>query len=260
MTLEARHVTVKVRNKTLVEDVSLTANPGEILAIIGPNGAGKSTLLKALTGDIKLADGTINIGGRSQNQWQRSEQAKVRGVFSQHTVLNFAFRVSEVVMMGRWPHIRGRESRRDLEIVAEAMDATDITALADRHYATLSGGEQQRVHLARVLAQVWEPIDSQPRYLLMDEPTNNLDLKHQHRALKLARQFANANTVVVVILHELNLASQYADQILVMNRARVHRTGTPHDVVQAELISDVFGLDVALSKHPSAGFPIVLPL
>lgn len=259
MTLEANGVTVKIRHKALVDKVSLTAEVGKVLAIIGPNGAGKSTLLRALTGDARLSEGSITMGGRSLSEWQRSEQAKIRAVFSQQTALNFAFRVSEVVMMGRWPHIRGRETRHDYDIVAAAMDATDITSLADRLYATLSGGEQQRVHLARVLAQIWEPIDNQPRYLLMDEPTNNLDLKHQHTALKLARQFAQDHTAVVVILHELNLASQYADHILVMNDAGVHQIGTPKDVLCLETISQVFELDVTISTHPTGNFPIVLP-
>jgi len=178
---------------------------------------------------------------------------------AQTQALNFAFRVSEVVMIGRAPHIKGRETAKDHEIVQAAMQAAEIEHLQDRLFTTLSGGEQQRVHLARVFAQIWEaPID-QPRYLLVDEPTNNLDLRHQHTTLQMARQFATESTAVLVILHDLNLAAQYVDRVAIMNDGRLIATGTPYEVLSADIIHHVFGIDVTIVAHPQMNFPVLLP-
>lgn len=160
--------------------------------------------------------------------------------------------------MGRTPHIRGAETQNDYDIVTEAMHLTLTSHLANRIYTTLSGGEKQRVQLARVLAQIWEE-DTQ-RYLLLDEPTNNLDLSHQHRTLSLGREFAGQNVGVLTVLHDLNLAAQYADRILVMQNGQIVAEGTPHAVLTPAVIEQTFNLPAIVQEHPYHDCPLVIPL
>ena len=261
MSIEANNITVKVnRNKILVDNVSVNIHPGEILAIIGPNGAGKSTLLRAITGDLKAETGNIIMDDRPLHQWKLRERARMRAVLSQSSALSFAFTVLEVVLMGRGPHLNGgAETKHDYAIAYDALAAAEVEHLADRYFTTLSGGERQRVQLARVLAQIWEPpSDNGNRYLFMDEPTNNLDLTHQHRALQVARMLANQQVGVMVILHDLNLASQYADRIMMMNRGQEVITGEPHTVLTPEYIQRVFNIPVMITNHPTLNRPLVV--
>ncbi len=258
MTLSVKNINVNIANQRIISDVSLTITPGQILAVIGPNGAGKSTLLKAMVGEITPVTGTMMLNGRDINQWQKHEVAKIRAVLPQSSTLTFAFTVEEVVLMGRTPHIKGVESRHDHDIVEEAMHLTRITHLAGRIYTTLSGGERQRVQLARVLAQIWE--GNEARYLLLDEPTNNLDLSHQHGTLALARQFANRNVGVMTILHDLNLAAQYADEILVLKAGRSLASGKPDAVFTPDTIRSTFNLPVIVQAHPCYDCPLIVPV
>ncbi len=257
--LEAHNVTVKIGDKALVKDVSLTVNTGELVAIVGPNGAGKSTLLKAMTGDMNLSAGEVYMGGKPLNQWRRRDRARVRGVLAQQSTLTFAFTVLEVVLMGRGPHVRNTEQTLDYEIAEAALDACAVSHLADRYYTTLSGGEQQRVQTARILSQIWTKPEHGSRYLLMDEPTNNLDLNHQHNKLKVARDFAAKDTAVLAILHDLNLAAQYADRVLVLRDGEKMITGTPHEVMNPNTIEDAFGIPVTVVPHPNLDCPLVVP-
>jgi len=259
--LEAKNITVKVGNKPLIQDVSLKVNSGEVVAIIGPNGAGKSTLLKAMTGDMTPASGEVFMGGKMLKDWKRRDRARVRGILAQSATLTFAFTVLEVVLMGRGPHVSGGEKDVDYEIAEAALEACTVHHLADRYYTTLSGGEQQRVQTARVLAQIWTPPSQgdATRYLLMDEPTNNLDLSHQHSTLRVAREFAKQNTAVLAILHDLNLAAQYADRILVLRESRQLITGNPHEVMTPQIIEDAFGMPVTVVPHPNLDCPLIVP-
>ena len=254
MTLLARDLTVRIGDKTLIQDVSLTIAPGEILAVVGPNGAGKSTLLNVLCGEMQSADGTVLIENQPLTGWNKRELAKRRAVLPQRSSLTFGFTAQEVVLMGRTPHLSGGESRE----VAEAMQMTRTTHLAERTYTTLSGGEQQRVQLARVLTQIWN--NDYTRYLLLDEPTNNLDLSHQHATLSIARQFAERGVGVLTVLHDLNLAAQYADRILVMKAGQVQAEGIPHAVLTPQTIRDTFGLPVMVQAHPCFDCPLIIPM
>ncbi|GAB4309328.1 MAG: heme ABC transporter ATP-binding protein [Phototrophicales bacterium] len=261
MSIEAKDLTVKVnRNTILVNQVSLTIRPGEIFAVVGPNGAGKSTLLRAITGDIKVDSGSVWMDGQPLEQWKLRERAKVRAVLSQTSVLSFAFTVLEVVLMGRGPHLNGSaETKRDYAIAYEALAAAEVEHLAERYFTTLSGGEKQRVQLARVLAQIWEtPPNNGNRYLFMDEPTNNLDLTHQHRALQIARQLANQQVGVLVILHDLNLAAQYADRIMIMHRGEEVITGNPCQVLTPQYIEPVFNIPIIVTQHPTLNRPLIV--
>ena len=255
--IEARNVFVEINSKKLLEDVSLNLRAGEVLAVVGQNGAGKSTLRKVLCGDLIASSGEILMSGKSLEEWTLNERAKSRAVLPQDSSLNFPFTVLEVVLMGRAPHIAGAETERDYEIARLALREVDALELEDRIYPTLSGGERQRVHLARVLAQIWEKTES-PRYLLLDEPTSNLDLTHQHQTLKIARGFADQAVVVLIILHDLNLAAQYADRILILQNGKIAAFGTPDEVFTPETIQKTFGVKVSVAEHPHFDCPLIV--
>lgn len=161
--------------------------------------------------------------------------------------------------MGRSPHLRGPETQRDCAIAHAALHEAGVAPLADRLYPTLSGGEGQRVHLGRVLAQIWEAVDDRPRYLLLDEPTSSLDLAHQHHILTVARAFAERQVGVMVVLHDLNLAAQYADRVLLLKEGRAVATGPPEQVLQAEVIEAVYEIPITVIPHPHSSCPLVVP-
>ncbi|WP_027897723.1 heme ABC transporter ATP-binding protein [Zestomonas thermotolerans] len=240
--------------KTVLSDVQLELRPGEVLGVLGPNGAGKSTLLGALCGELQPSGGAVLLDERPLGAWSGPERARRLAVLPQSSTLSFAFRVEEVVGMGRLPHASGRQ--RDAEIIAAALAAADAGHLVGRSYLELSGGERQRVHLARVLAQLWPGATGQS--LLLDEPTSMLDPLHQHTTLQAARDFAGRGVAVLVILHDLNLAARYCDRILLLDRGRPHALGTPEEVLRAEPLQAVFGLEVLVQTHPERGHPLIV--
>jgi iron complex transport system ATP-binding protein len=258
MSIAADQVTVRMGGAVLIEAISLTITPGEVVVLVGANGAGKSTLLRVLAGDLPPTEGEVTVEDRPLSAWRKRDLAKIRAVLPQASSLAFGFTAFEVVLMGRSPHFRGSESREDHAIALEAMRLTQIDHLAGRVYTTLSGGERQRVQLARVLAQIWQ--GHSPRYLLLDEPTNNLDLAHQHITLRIARQFAACGVGVLAILHDLNLAAQVAERILVLKAGRVYASGTPSEVFTPQVVEATFNLPVLIQPHPCFNCPLVIPL
>lgn len=258
--LKARTVSVRVGSKALIEDVSLEMPPGEVVAVVGPNGAGKSTLMKTLCGDLQPSAGEVWMEDRPLSAWAPLERAQVRAVLPQQSTLTFPFTVLEVVLMGRVPHVKSAEGPRDYEIARLSLKMAGMQQFEDRLYPTLSGGEQQRVQLARVLAQVWETPPSGSRYLLLDEPTSNLDLAHQHATLDIARRFAGEGVGVLTILHDLNLAAQYADRIVILKEARQLASGSPQAVLTPDLIQDAFGMPISVMSHPYLNCPLVVPV
>jgi iron complex transport system ATP-binding protein len=255
--IEAKNISVEIHSKKLLDDVSLEMRFGEILAVLGPNGAGKSTLRKVLCGDLIPTSGEVLMNGKPLSEWTLPERAKVRAVLPQDSSLNFPFSVLEVVLMGRAPHVKGAENKQDYEIARHALRAVEEADLEERIYPTLSGGERQRVQLARVLAQIWEK-SNEPRYLLLDEPTANLDLTHQHQTLKLAREFARENVGVLLILHDLNLTAQYADKVILLKAGKIIASGTPTEVFTEEIIEEVFSVKVGIIKHPFFDCPLII--
>ncbi|MBU3058960.1 heme ABC transporter ATP-binding protein [Pseudomonas indica] len=252
--LRAENLAVQRGPCTVLADVHLELRPGEVLGVLGPNGAGKSTLLAALSGELPAAHGRVLLDERPLSAWHGPERARRLAVLPQTSSLGFAFRVEEVVSMGRLPHATGRT--RDAEIVGEALAAADAAHLAGRNYLELSGGERQRVHLARVLAQLWPGGEGQ--VLLLDEPTSMLDPLHQHTTLQATRAFAEQGAAVLVILHDLNLAARYCDRLLLLEHGRPHAFGTPDDVLRAEPLRAVFGLEVLVQRHPERGHPLIV--
>jgi len=252
--LRAENLAVRRGSTTVLADVDLDLRLGEVLGVLGPNGAGKSTLLGALCGELAPSAGQVRLDGRPLSSWPGALRAQRLAVLPQSSTLNFAFRVEEVVGLGRLPHASGRV--RDDEIVAEALLAADAAHLAGRSYLALSGGERQRVHLARVLAQLWPGGAGQ--ILLLDEPTSMLDPLHQHTTLQAMRTFADRGAAVLVILHDLNLAARYCDRLLLLENGRPHALGSPEQVLQAEPLKAVFGLEVLVQRHPERGHPLIV--
>lgn len=236
--LEARNLSVSIGSRTIIAAVDFVARPGEVTAIIGPNGSGKTTLLRALSSDLAF-HGDVLINGVSLRGLRPSHVATLRAVLPQASQLNFPFTVHEVVRMGVTAGVAGSDAA---DLPARALARVDLTGFGHRLYADLSGGEQQRVQLARVLCQVWQPTaHGKPRYLLLDEPVSSLDIRHQLMVMQIARDFAQAGGGVVAVLHDLNLASLHADRVLAMRDGCAIRLGTPGEVIEPSLIDRVFG-------------------
>jgi len=240
--LTAENVSFRVGNKPLISAVSVSFAPGKLHLIIGPNGAGKSTLVKVLARLLRPQNGQVLYEGVDVSDANEAGLAKRRAVLSQAVEVAFPLSVREVVMMGRYPHFGGRPGPADEQIVDEVMHHFDVTELSERDYQTLSGGERQRVNFARVLAQLWhDGATSSYRYLFLDEPLTFLDIRHQIDFLKKIRTFTDAPDVVTVgVVHDLNLAARFADQIVLLNEGRVVANGTPAEVLTAKRIHEVF--------------------
>lgn len=252
--LRTDHLQIRRGQNLVLDDINLDIRPGEVLGVLGPNGAGKSTLLAALCGELAPTQGQVWLDQQALSQWNGPERAQRLAVLPQTSTLDFAFRVEEVVGMGRLPHQTGRA--RDAEIIHAALQAADVEHLSGRSYLALSGGERQRVHLARVLAQLWPGQSGQT--LLLDEPTSMLDPLHQHTTLKSIRAFADRGAAVLIILHDLNLAARYCDRLLLLEKGRVRALDDPQAVLQPTALKAVFGLDVLVQPHPELGHPLII--
>jgi len=252
-------ITVQIGDATLVQNVSADIRPGWLTAVVGPNGAGKTTLLRVASGEMTPSSGTVCFDDRPLASLPAREQARRRAVLPQHSRLRSSFCALEVVLMGRTPHVEGAESARDWAIAEAALDVVGMGDFAERSFPTLSGGEAQRVHLARALAQIWDSPDEGNRYLLLDEPTASLDLAHQHNVLRTARSLTDAGTGVLAVLHDLNLAAQYADRVLLLQEGKGVASGAPADVFTPERIHRVFGLPVCVLAHPTQSCPLIVP-
>ncbi|PWJ85871.1 iron complex transport system ATP-binding protein [Pseudaminobacter salicylatoxidans] len=257
--IEARGISVSIGTRRIISDVDFDVRPGEVAAIVGPNGSGKTTFLKALSGDLPYT-GRIVINNRDMAGLKPWETASMRAVLPQATALSFPFTVHEVVKLGLMSGRSGAQPGEERNLPQRALARVDLDGFAGRYYQELSGGEQQRVQLARVLCQVWTPVlNGKPRYLFLDEPVSSLDIKHQLIIMEIARDFARGGGGVVAILHDLNLTAMHADRICVMHRGRLAAAGTPQDVMTDELISRVFECDLKVGALPAGNVPFVLP-
>ena len=233
--------------------VSFQARAGELTAILGPNGSGKSTLLEILSGHLKLDSGSVHLDGQNLHALAPRERAQRVGLARQETILLFSFEVREFVRQGRHPHLGNNlfESPEDDRWVEWALEKTCLRDFANRRVMEMSSGEFQRAVLARTLAQ-------RPRLVLLDEPTANLDIGYQVEMFRLLRQLAvSENFVGVVVTHELNLAAEMADYVVLLDHGLCLRQGKPHEVFQAELLSRAFRTPVLVDQNPSSGRPRV---
>ncbi|HJQ56628.1 MAG TPA: heme ABC transporter ATP-binding protein [Vineibacter sp.] len=246
MTLIVSAVSLRLGGARILHDVSLTAPAGEVLGLLGPNGAGKSTLLSLLAGDRRPDTGTVRFYGRDPCAWPAESLARVRSVMTQSASVAFDFTAREVVTLARLPHAGRSSADTDRHIVAAALDLADVAHLADRAYPSLSGGERQRVQAARALAQVWAATDdARCRYLLLDEPTASLDLRHQHALLGAVRRFVTAGAGAIVVLHDINLAAAYCDRVALLDAGLLAACGPAHDVLAADRLTAVYGVPLA---------------
>lgn len=259
MVLSINNLNVAVKSQAtgeqhrLLNDISCNIAAGEILGVIGANGAGKSTLIKAICGELAFT-GQIDMPNIERSVPQRARQMAVLPQFS---LLNFPYQVWEVVALGRIPHQTSH--RYNLEVVDQVLELTDIAYLKYRRYTQLSGGEKQRVQLARVLAQIWDqPTPKTDRLLLLDEPTSALDIGHQHDLMKVIQSFAEKGVAVLMVMHDINLAAQYSDHLLALLCSERLAYGTPQQVVTRENIQKLFGLDAHIMQHPTNHKPHVI--
>jgi iron complex transport system ATP-binding protein len=257
--LAATEVTVVAGKATLLRGASVRVAAGELVALLGENGAGKSTLLKTLAGDLAPRAGAVTMNGRPLDEWRVQERARVRAVLPQSAALAFGFTGLETVLMGRYPHSQGSTNAHDFAIARAALARLDASHLEVRFVTTLSGGELARVQLARVLAQLWPETPGVPRYLLLDEPTASLDPAHQHLALRAARAFAHEHAGgVLAILHDINLASQYADRVVLLKQGCVLAEGAPAAVLTPEALGACFNVEATVVAHPRLDRPLVV--
>jgi iron complex transport system ATP-binding protein len=256
--LDARNLTINYGHRTAVDNVSLSLEAGVVTAVIGPNGAGKSTLLRSLNGSLVPNSGTILLNDKPLAKLSRRAIAKQITVVAQEAELRFPITVFEYVLGGRfvWANSTtwGWESERDLQVAEAVLDETELRELSGRMMNELSGGERQRAVLARALA-------TEAPILLLDEPTANLDLSHQAVLLGLVRERCNSRaSSALVITHDINLAAQFADVILLMKAGQVVKAGTTQQVLVPDLLREVFAVDVLVDAHPISGVPRVTPV
>ena len=251
--ITADNVSFSYGTKKVLEDVSLSIEAGTVTSIIGPNGAGKSTLLNIMTGASQPTRGSVTLDHKKLADFSAAELACRRAVLPQTSKLGFNFTVREVVEMGRMPHLEQHEADSGTDIVGLAMKTTDVFALENRHYLTLSGGERQRVDLARVLAQIWpEQQTGSNAHLFLDEPTNNLDISHQHAVLQAGRRMASHGLGVCCVLHDLNLALSYTDRVILLQEGRVFAHGETEATMTEEALGELFGVKVSVITHEKA--------
>ncbi len=253
--LEISKLCTAYGKRRVLHEISFDVQAGEILALIGPNGAGKTTLIRAVSGTLPIEAGQVQVSGRNVTQLKAAERARNLAVVPQARQLGGAYSVEQAVMMGRTAYMGwlGRESREDREVVAWALAQAQLTDYAQREIAELSGGEQQRVLLARALAQK-TPV------LLLDEPTNHLDLQYQANLLALVGKLARDEKLAVVMaLHDLNLVSLAADRVALLVDGALEALGTPANVLTADRISAAYRTPVDVVPHPISGAPMVLP-
>lgn len=250
--IRADGLSLTLGGKAILRDVSFALAPGSVTAILGANGAGKSSLLALLAGDRPASGGALLWFGRSIGAWAPRDLARQRAVVPQASQLAFPFTVAEVIALGRLPHA---DPRRDAEALAAVRHRLSLDAFWHRSFASLSGGEQQRVHFARALAQLWHPPGkAPPRALLLDEATAALDLKHQVLILEEARTLAQREGVTVLaVLHDLTLAARVADRALLLHRGGLLRAGPIETVLEAEALSTAYDTPVNVLRHPDSG-------
>lgn len=249
----AANLTFTRSGRTLTDNVSLSLSQGELVTLIGPNGAGKSTLLRLLTGYLKPDSGGCSLAGKALDEWHPQVLSRYRAVMRQQSQPEFDWQVEEIVGMGRAPWTRHPEP----SIVREVLQLTGCLPLAGRRYHALSGGEQQRVQLARALAQLWR--DGTPRgWLFLDEPTSALDLYHQQHLLRLLKSLTRQGHLhACVVLHDLNLAALWSDRILLLHNGRIVSQGIPETVLQADALAHWYGAQVHVGRHPAHAAPQV---
>lgn len=252
--LSAHAVSFSYGSVQVLKEVSLEVERGSFVGLVGPNGSGKTTILRIMARLLKPSHGYVLLGGRSIDQMSRVEVARQMALLPQSPNLPPTFTVWELVLMGRNPFLGflAKEQQRDIAASERAMSLARCAHLADRRLEDLSGGERQRVLMARALAQ-------EPRVLLLDEPTAHLDMQHQVAVVELVAELVEKGRAALGVFHDLNLAASFCDQLAVLSKGRLIAWGKPEEVLKADMLREVFEVDLSLASHPRGGAPVVLP-
>ncbi len=255
MSLSVNHLNYTVGSKQLLNDITVVILEPKIIGIIGPNGAGKSTLVKCLSGLLETVN-AIELNGRKIESYSPAELAKVRAALPQESHLTFPFPVKDVVGMSF--ALSSTSKQHQDELIQQCLEKVAAIELADRNFLSLSGGEKQRVHLARIFAQLMQQQMSEDmRFLMLDEPTAPLDMKHQFSLFKELKQFKSLNLSSIVVIHDINLAASYCDEIWVIDAGKLVSQAAPQEVISQNMMKQVFDLDVAVSHHGKSAIPII---
>ena len=253
--LEVKNISVTLNGNKLVDSLSFNVSPGKLVALVGPNGAGKSTLLKVLSGDLPY-DGEVTMHQTNIKNFTAIEMAQIKAVMTQKSSVNFDFLVKEITMMGRYPHFAHVPSDTDEAIVNQCHQTVGLSNYSDRIHSSLSGGEQQRNHFSRALAQL-ESNCLLAKLLLLDEPLNNLDIKYQFKLMELVKDFVKKGNSTIVVLHDLNIAAAFADEMIFLKKGRIVQLGEVETVFTPENLSDCYDMEAVVQPHPIAHHPMV---
>ncbi|WP_420387966.1 heme ABC transporter ATP-binding protein [Roseivirga sp.] len=255
--LISKNISFHIGKKAILHQCSMEVKPGRFTAIIGPNGAGKSSLLKALAKELPFEQGEVLLNGQNLKGIDTTDLSKMRAVMPQHTHISFPYNIEQIIEVGRFAH---KSSKQENDAVIDAViKHNQLGSYRKRIYQTLSGGEQQRVQLARIMAQVWGKT-TYPKYLLLDEPTSDLDIHHQHGLLNTAKNLCQQNMGIVAVLHDLNLAAQYADDIVLMKNGKIIHQGLCNEVLTKENIEKVFDHPVEIFTEPKTGKQVIISI
>ncbi|MBI1342637.1 MAG: heme ABC transporter ATP-binding protein [Terrimonas sp.] len=249
--LEITNLFYQFGKKEILKGITTRFKPGMLHVIVGPNGCGKSTLMKVFSGESVAGKGLVKYFGKDIATYEKSALAKSRAVMSQQPELYFPLTVAEIVMMGRYPHFNLKPTSEDEAICHQAMEKMELLAFAERDYLTLSGGEKQRVHFARILCQIWGAYEGECKGLFLDEAVSHLDLKHQHQLLQEAKKLSGLGSLVICILHDLNLAITYADRILMMKEGRIRQELDDPYTINPGMVREIFEVDAQIVKRQS---------
>ncbi|HRP90398.1 MAG TPA: heme ABC transporter ATP-binding protein [Edaphocola sp.] len=254
--IQAKNISYTPQKIKILNQIDLQMSCGELVVIVGPNGAGKSTLLSMLANEQKPHQGEIIFKSKNLNQWEAENLAFQKAKFSQEHHSDIGLAVKDIVLMGRYPYFGSQPKTADWEIVDKMMHQLEIYHLKEKNYNILSGGEKQRVHLSRTFAQLSN--NESQKLAFFDEPLNNLDIRHQYRILEQMRQFAEDGNTAVAVLHDLNLAAQYAHKIILMKKGEILAQGTPEEIIKEEWISKAYDFPCVIMANPLTHQPMVL--
>jgi iron complex transport system ATP-binding protein len=253
--LKLKNISVSFGRTKIVDAVNFTLEKGKLLALVGPNGAGKSTLLKAISGDLTCS-GEILLHNQNIAKFKKTELAQIKAVMAQKSSINFDFLVKEITMMGRYPHFKHAPTIADEEVVKSCHQQLELTDFEDRMHTALSGGEQQRNHFCRSLAQLHSKC-ALPKLLLLDEPLNNLDVKHQYKLMNHVKAFIAEGNSAIIVIHDVNIAAEFADEILMLKNGKTVDFGSVESVFTESNLSYCYEIPALVQKHPIKNHPLI---
>ena len=254
--LEINSIYFKIKDKLILDDISLNVKSGDMVSIIGPNGSGKTTMLKAISNEISINNGKINFLNRDILDWDLNEFANKKAVLSQSNNLVFPFSVIDIVKMGRFPLTDKGSQIEENNLCKKILNIFDLNDYVNQNYITLSAGEKQRVQLARVIAQIWSD-DYSKKILILDEPTSYLDIKHQYLLFKFLKELNKKGLTIIMVLHDLNHALSNSNKIAVLKDSKLISFGKTKNIITEDLIKNVFEIDLKLINYEGSDMPII---